>query len=377
MDYFVKSENMTVGYDNKPLIEDINIGVSRGEILTLVGPNGSGKSTILKSIIKQLRLIAGTVVLDGEDMKELSDNVIAKRMSIVMTERLHGELMTCREVVETGRYPYTGRLGILSSEDHAKVDDAIALVHAEDFAQNPYSQISDGQRQRLLLARAICQEPEIIVLDEPTSFLDIRHKLELLNILKRLVREKNMAVIMSLHELDLAEKISDRVVCVADGRVDRCGVPSEIFRDDYIKRLYGIDEGTYNAMFGCVEMEKVQGEPRIFVIGGGGSGIAVYRQLQRCGVAFAAGVIQENDLDYPVAAALAGKLTAEEAFSAVSDEKLREALEIMKKCDAVICAVEKFGSMNAGNAVLRDTAQEMGILCTLADIKRREYAICL
>ena len=223
--WYIRTEHMDVGYDGVPLIRDIEIGVRRGEILTLIGPNGSGKSTILKSMIRQLKLLAGVVVLDGEAMAAMKEGDIAKKMAIVMTERLRAELMTGEDVVATGRYPYTGRLGILTAADKQKVREAVALVHGEDFADRPFSQISDGQRQRLLLARAVCQEPEVIVLDEPTSFLDVKHKLELLEILKKLVRERNVAVLMSLHELDLAQKISDRVVCVASNAVDRCGTP--------------------------------------------------------------------------------------------------------------------------------------------------------
>ena len=268
--YYLHTEHMTVGYDGKPLIEHIEIGVRRGEILTLIGPNGSGKSTILRSMIRQLKLIAGTVVLDGQSMADMKEGDIAKRLSIVMTERIKAELMSCYDLVATGRYPYTGRLGLLSEADHAVVREAIRTVHGSEFADRPFTQISDGQRQRLLLARAICQEPEVIVLDEPTSFLDIRHKLELLDILKNLVREKNVAVVLSLHELDLAEKVSDRVVCVAGNRIDRCDTPENIFQDDYIAHLYGIEKGSYNALFGCPELSAVRGEPRVFVIGGGG-----------------------------------------------------------------------------------------------------------
>ena len=358
--WYIRTEHMDVGYDGVPLIRDIEIGVRRGEILTLIGPNGSGKSTILKSMIRQLKLIAGTVVLDGRAMAGMKEGDIARRLSIVMTERIKAELMSCYDLVATGRYPYTGRLGLLSEEDHRIVREAIRTVHAEEFADRPFTEISDGQRQRLLLARAICQEPEVIVLDEPTSFLDIRHKLELLDILKNLVREKNVAVILSLHELDLAQKVSDRVVCVANERIDRCDTPENIFTDEYIARLYGIEKGSYNALFGCPELSAVRGEPRVFVIGGGGSGIPVYRQLQRRGIPFAAGILQENDVDYPVAKALAAECIAVPPFTAMDEAAMDRGRALIARCEQVVCCLDAFGEQNQGNRRLRDEAAVRG-----------------
>ena len=360
--WYIRTEHMDVGYDGVPLIRDIEIGVRRGEILTLIGPNGSGKSTILKSMIRQLKLLAGVVVLDGEAMAAMREGDIAKKMAIVMTERLRAELMTGEDVVATGRYPYTGRLGILTAADRQKVREAVALVHGEDFADRPFGQISDGQRQRLLLARTVCQEPEVIVLDEPTSFLDVKHKLELLEILKKLVRERNVAVLMSLHELDLAQKISDRVVCVANNAVDRCGTPEEIFTNEYIEALYGMEAGSYNALFGSLEMARVWGEPRVFVIGGGGNGIPVYRALQRRGVPFDAGVLAENDVDYWVARALAVETVSVPAFAPMDEEAVAKASALILKCDHVICCLDTFGELNQGNRSLRDEAQRQGKL---------------
>ena len=363
--WYLHTEHMNVGYDGVPLLRDVEIGVRRGEILTLIGPNGSGKSTILKSMIRQLRLLAGVVVLDGHTMAAMKEGEIAKKMAILMTERLRAELMTGEDVVSTGRYPYTGRLGILTKADREKVREAIALVHGEEFANRPFAQLSDGQRQRLLLARAVCQEPEVIVLDEPTSFLDVKHKLELLEILKRLVRERNVAVVMSLHELDLAQKISDRVVSVTKDGVDRCDTPENIFQSAYIEALYGMESGSYNALFGSLEMARVWGEPRVFVIGGGGNGISVYRALQRRSVPFAAGVLAENDVDYWVARALAVETVSVPAFAPMDEEAVAKASVLILKCDHVVCCLDTFGELNQGNRSLRDEAQRQGKLLPL------------
>ena len=253
MEAYLQTEDLAVGYQGRTLIGEISLGVQRGRIVTLIGPNGSGKSTILKTIIGQLPSISGSVFLDGADMRSRSRGDVARRMAILMTARMDPELMTCRDVVSSGRYPYTGRLGILREEDKKIVEDSLRQVDALDFADKPFQAISDGQRQRILLARALCQQPELIVLDEPTSYLDIRYKLELLTILRRMVREKNLAVLMSLHELDLAARVSDTVVCVAGDRIDKVGKPEEIFTREYIAKLYHMEPGKYDVCFDTLE----------------------------------------------------------------------------------------------------------------------------
>lgn len=361
-DVCLYTEDLSVGYNSKPLIRQIALRLGRGEIVTLIGPNGAGKSTILKSIIRQLDLVHGAVYLDGRDMAGLTERDVSRKLSVLMTAHIRPELMTCFDVAATGRYPYTGRLGILSQEDREKVAQCLVLVHASDLADADFSRISDGQRQRVLLARALCQEPEVMVLDEPTSFLDIRHKLELLAILKDMVRTRKLAVLMSLHELDLAQKISDFVVCVRGDVIDRQGTPEEIFTPDYIMKLYGAARGSYNALFGSLELEAVPGEPEVFVIGGGGSGIPVYRRLQRQDVPFAAGILAENDVDFPVASALAVQTVAEKPFQPMGEEAFCRAEALMGRCRRVICPLTDFGPVNEKNRLLRDMAQKAGKL---------------
>lgn len=364
-EYYFHLDQLTVGYNGKPLIDQIQVGIHKGEIVTLIGPNGSGKSTILKSITRQLKILGGKVLYEENDLHKLSYKELSTRMAVVLTERMRPELMTCHDIVATGRYPYTGRLGILSREDEDKVDEAMRIVHAEELGSRDFNAISDGQRQRVLLARAICQEPEIIVLDEPTSFLDIRHKLELLTILKQMVLDHQLTVIMSLHELDLAQKISDKVICVHGEYIEKYGAPEEIFTSEYIQKLYGITRGSYNAAFGCVEMDPPRGEPQVFVIGGNGSGIPYYRKLQRQGIPFAAGVLHTNDVDCQVAGALADQVITEKPFESISQESYDKAVELMKKCQKVICPLKDFGTVNAANRELLRLARELGILAEL------------
>ena len=263
-------DRLVVGYNGKALIHGIEIGVQRGEIVTLVGPNGSGKSTILKTITRQLVPVGGEIFLSEQDasspkkLNQFTPADLARNMAVMLTGRLQTELMTCRDVTAMGRYPYTGRLGILSDEDEEKVDRALAAVHAQHLSDRPFDAVSDGERQRILLARAICQEPKIIVLDEPTSYLDIRHKLELLSILHRMSREQGITVVMSLHEIDLAMKISDRIICVRGEEIFACGKPSEILDDETVRKLYDLDPelGRFDAENGSLELYFAENESR-------------------------------------------------------------------------------------------------------------------
>lgn len=360
--YYFRAEKMCVGYHGKPLIKDMEFVLPKGEILTLIGPNGSGKSTVLKSIAGQLKLLGGTAFLGNDMIPEMKREALAKKMSVVLTEKIKTELMTCEEVVETGRYPYTGQFGILSKEDKRVVKETMELVHITDIRERDFNMISDGQRQRVMLARAICQEPEIIVLDEPTSYLDISHKLDFLSILQEMKARKKLTVIMSLHELELAKHISDKILCLKGEYVENYGTPEDIFRTGYIKQLFHITNGSFDEESGCVELEPPKGKAGIFVIAGGGSGRNIYHKLQRNGNAFATGILYENDLDYPVAKSLASEVVVSKAFEPVEKQTLEQAKKIIDSCSQVICTRENFGSFDLANQELSEYAKQNGKL---------------
>lgn len=244
-EYYFAAKKMCVGYGEKPLISDMEITLEKGEIVSLIGPNGAGKSTVLKSIAGQLKLLGGAVYLGKTDIADMKSNALAKKMSVVFTQKVRADMKTCRDVVATGRYPYTGWFGVLSKEDGRVVDEVMELAHITDIGGQDFDKISDGQKQRVMLARALCQEPEIIILDEPTSYLDIRYKLEFLSVLSEMRKKKGLTVIMSLHELELAKLISDKILCLKGEYIERYGTPEEIFETDFIRRLYGIEDGIF------------------------------------------------------------------------------------------------------------------------------------
>ena len=212
----------------------------------------------------------------------------------------------------------------------------------------------------MLLARALCQEPEIIVLDEPTSFLDIRHKIELLEILSDMAKNRGISVVMSMHEIDLAERISDKVVCVKGDRIAAYGTPDEIFTGDRIAQLYDMQEGSFNALLGSVELSAPQGEAKVFVVGGGGFGIPFYRALQKKNIPFSAGILYENDIDAAVALPLAHRVVCAPAFRPVTDAQIIEAKTLIDAVETVVDSGCPIGAYNRANADLLDYARRSG-----------------
>lgn len=354
----IRASDLVVGYEGKSVLKDVNFWVRPGQILTLIGPNGSGKSTLLKSITRQLKTIAGQVYLAEGTMDAYTDAALAKQMAMVTTERISPELMTCRDVVATGRYPYTGRFGVLGKEDEEKVQKALESLHALEVADRLFAKVSDGQRQRVMLARAICQEPKILILDEPTSYLDMHYKLEILQSIRNMVKEENLAVVMSLHELDLAQKVSDLVACVDGETIAKIGRPEEIFCGDTIACLYGVNSQAYDVVSGSMFLQKAKGEPKVFVIGGGGSGIAAYYTLQRDQIPFAAGILSEGDVEYKAAKALASALVTTPAFYPIEIRQMAQARKWIDDCDYCICTLDAFGPLNQANKELLSYAKE-------------------
>lgn len=355
--YSVSARGLAVGYDGRSVLRDISFEIQPGEIVTMIGPNGAGKSTLLKSLARQLKIQAGTAEIDGRALSEWPMRALSTRMAVVLTDRVRPELMTCRDVVATGRYPYTGRLGILSKEDEAQIDAAMRAVRALELAGRDFNAISDGQRQRVLLARAICQEPEIILLDEPTSFLDIRHKLELLEILKHMAREKGITVIMSLHEIDLAQKVSDKILCVEGESAVRFGTPDQVFTEAGMQALYHLEQPSYDPLFGAIELPRAEGAPQALVLSACGTGIPVYRRLHRAGVPFAAGVLYRGDVDWHLARRLAVEVVEEAPFAEISNAAFDRASALIEAVPRVIDAGVEIGLINWRMGALIDAAK--------------------
>lgn len=248
----IRTAGLAVGYDGRSIISEIEINIHKGRITALIGPNGAGKSTLLRTISGHLTPVSGVVYMDGRDASGLRDRDRARLMSVMMTDRTDTGYMTCFDVVSMARYPYTGLSGHMSEADIRAVDEAVSAVGADDIKDREFARLSDGQKQRILLARAIAQEPEYMILDEPTSFLDIGYKLEFVSRLRELIGTRNIGVLLSMHELELVRSIADTVIGIsADGRIDRIGSAAEMTSPDYVEHLFGIEKGEYRRIYGA------------------------------------------------------------------------------------------------------------------------------
>ena len=367
----LRTEKLSVGYGKKIVLTDVELTLKPVQIMTLIGPNGAGKSTILKTVTRQLAPVEGVVYLGEKELTKWQEKEIAKEISMVMTHHVTPELMTGRDVVRTGRYPYTGRMGALSEEDERQVEKALLLVHGEDTADKWFHELSDGQKQRLMLARAICQQTDILVLDEPTSYLDMRFKLDILKVIRKLAVEEKKAILMSLHELDLAQKISDVIVCVDGDKICKIGTPEEIFTGNQIQKLYKVEEECFDPETGAMFLAKETGEMEGFVIGGGGSALALYQKLLRKQIPFAAGILSENDIEYRVAKACAQQVISQKAFLPLGADNLFEAKQLLDKCRWCIAKVEEFGPGNKENEELVSYAKKAKKLISEEELWQR------
>ncbi len=246
----MNTKELSVGYDNKIIVKKISLEVQAGKIVVLVGPNGAGKSTILKTVAGLLNPIKGEVLINDQPISGMNLTLKAQKLAAMLTERFSDEYMTVMDVVAGGRYPYTGMLGKPSDNDISEIENALKIVGALEKKDEEYNKLSDGQKQRILLARAIAQKPEYMILDEPTSFLDIGYKLSFIETLKELSSNENIGILMSLHELEMAAKVADTVVCISkEGKIDKVRTPKEVFKNEYIEKLFEVKPGLLKEIY--------------------------------------------------------------------------------------------------------------------------------
>ena len=225
--------NLAVGYTTpgrspKVVVHDINVALKPGELVCLIGPNGAGKSTLMRTLAGMQPPLSGTITLGGDELRSLNPREIARRLSIVLTERVEVGILSAYALVALGRYPHTGWSGTLSPQDEAVVRWAIESVGASDLAARNVGELSDGERQKIMIARALAQQPAVMLLDEPTAFLDLPRRAEMMQLLRNLARETGKAILLSTHDLDLALRNADRMWLLPKGGSVCVGTPEDL-----------------------------------------------------------------------------------------------------------------------------------------------------
>ena len=239
----ILAKNLCVSYEKKRILSDMDFDACKGELVSVIGPNGAGKTTLLRALSGMLSAESGEVLINGKSIDSYSKARLAKTLSVCFSGRMEAELISCFEVVCMGRYPYTGRFGGLGKEDKEIALLAMRWAGIENLKDKPYQKASDGQKQLVLLARAFAQDTEIILLDEPMSYLDISNKLLFANALKNRVKEAGLCAVASIHEWELCSAVSDRVFCLSrDGRAAISGTPKEVFSNPLTGECFGVDK---------------------------------------------------------------------------------------------------------------------------------------
>ncbi|MCT4662879.1 MAG: ABC transporter ATP-binding protein [Tissierellales bacterium] len=335
----ISIKELVVGYGEEKVINAFSMDVDRGNLVSIMGSNGSGKTTLIKTLARMLPKIEGHVELDGKNIESYSERDYAKKISLVLTERPQNNLCTVYDLVALGRYPHTSFLGNLDDKDHNIIRESLELVGAIELSERLFSELSDGEKQKVMIARALAQDTEIIIMDEPTIHLDIKHKIEVLTIIRRLCKKKNITVIASLHDIDLALKNSDYVLFVKDRAVIGYGTPEALVNEHAVDYIFDIEKATYNKTLGTLEWKTVlanEDMQDIFVIGGGGYAADIYRMLNKIGYSVITGVLNEEDIDAIIAKSIGFKVVEEELFMPISNNKLSEAMDLVKNAKVVI-----------------------------------------
>nr|WP_306811373.1 ABC transporter ATP-binding protein [Adlercreutzia caecimuris] len=240
-DAALRGEGVAVGYGDRLIIEPMDVAVPAGEVTAIIGPNGCGKSTLLKALSRTMPLAAGAVYLDGRAIAEMPTAEVARKMALLPQAPEAPGGLTVGELVALGRYPHQRGFGRLSARDREIIAWALAITHLDDFSGRALDALSGGQRQRAWIAMALAQDTDLILLDEPTTYLDMAHQLEVLELLRSLNEEQGKTIALVIHELNLAARVADWMIALKDGSIRGAGTPEEVMTPAMLREVFALD----------------------------------------------------------------------------------------------------------------------------------------
>ena len=354
----LEANDVSFYYGDKPSLENVTFSVGRGEFFGIIGPNGSGKTTLLKCISGILKPRSGVIRLNGLNIYVLSEKEIAKNIAVVPQSSNIDFDFSAQEIVMMGRNPYLSRFSMEDQKDYKVVEEAMEFTSTKHLAQRLVRSLSGGELQRIIIARALAQQPKLLLLDEPTAHLDINHQLEIMDLIRKLNKGSDMSVVSVFHELNLASQYCDRLALLDHGRVSSLGIPDHVLTRENIRRAYHINvlvkkhplsSSLYVIPFSHTDRSLTPNKANVHIICGGGTGAPLMKALTDAGCYVTAGVLNVLDSDHEAAQSLGITVVEEAPFSQITDETYRKNLKFIEASKAVVIANAPFGKGNIRN----------------------------
>ena len=358
MGNILKIEKLSISYGNKEILKDINITINEGEFVGIIGPNGTGKSTLIKAITDIIDISKGKITINGMDNRKISRRDRAKIIAVVPQEYSIDFKFNAFDIVMMGRNPHMYNKKGMENNNFEIVQEAMLMTNTWKLKDSIYNELSGGEKQRVIIARAIAQQTKVILLDEPTSHLDIHHQLEIMELIRMLNVKKNITIIAVLHDLNLAARFSHRLILLNDSKVMVDGTPEEVIDKKYLSKVYKMEmiirENKVISAMEIVPLRVIKENlnvksTKIHVICGGGSGEQIIERINSLGFEVTCGVLNQGDSDWDICRLIGIKCVEALPFSDINERETLENKKLMESSDMVLVTDVPFGKGNLKN----------------------------
>lgn len=355
----LRFEHVTLSYGERDVIKDFSCSIEEGEFVSLIGPNGSGKSTLIHAITSMLACKSGNIYIKGKNNEDMTAKERAQIAAVVPQNFQANFAFKAKEIVAMGRHPFLKRMQSESEEDYRIIDEALAETGTLHLRERKVTQLSGGERQRIIISSALAQQPQLLIVDEPTNHLDIQYNLEVMQLMRRLNKEKGITIFAVLHDINMASRFSDRIIVLNNGEKIEDGKARDIIKEDILKPVYKIDLVVReNQLTDAAEIvalrsnktaKRMTNGKKIHIVCGGGSGGYWLEHFHNKGWDVSSGVLNVNDSDYELCRSLGIDVISEKPYCDIGAQSFADNVAAMKDADVVLLADLDVGHSNLKN----------------------------